>query len=60
MTYQRLGRGEEARALLAQASSWIDQHLMSVSGLAMQHEFRMLRDEAEELILRKPVAANPK
>jgi serine/threonine protein kinase/Tfp pilus assembly protein PilF len=59
MTYQRLGRGEEARALLAQESSWIDQHWTSISGLAMQQEFRMLREEAEELILRKPAAPRP-
>jgi serine/threonine protein kinase/Flp pilus assembly protein TadD len=60
MTYQRLGRGEEARALLAEASSWIDQHVTTISGVAVRAEFRMLREEADELILRKPAAPKPK
>jgi tetratricopeptide (TPR) repeat protein len=60
MTYQRLGRGEEARTLLAEVSSWIDQHMPSVSGAATRQDLRMLHEEADELILRKPVAPRSK
>ena len=59
MTYQRLGRGEEARTLLAEASSWTAQHAASIAWVAVRQELKMLRDEAEELILRKPAAPGP-
>jgi tetratricopeptide (TPR) repeat protein len=54
MAYQRLGRGEEARALLTEVSSWVAQFAPSIPWFGARQELKMLREEAEELILGKP------
>lgn len=59
MAYQRLGRGEQARTLLAEASSWIATNAASVPWFGARQELQLLREEAEELILRKPVEPKP-
>lgn len=59
MAYQRLGRGEEARTLLAEVSSWVAQSAASVPWFGPRQELKMLHEEAEELIRGKPAAPGP-